>query len=159
MSKRVRARDTPINREIRGGIGFISARRADDQPAEQEPEQVSEHIAEPERTLASDSSEELVEQAASVKEAKPKKAPAPEQTQKEVKPHTSGDEIPAEDVEVMPAKKSKKRTIDIEVDKSIKVTDSKSGTIIKSVHDELHIEVDDEQQGLFDMPSDPVIEQ
>ena len=129
-----------------------------DQPAEQEPEQVSEHIAEPERTLASDSSEELVEQAASVKEAKPKKAPAPEKAQKEVKPHTSGDEIPAEDVEVMPAKKPKER-IDIEVDKSIKVTDSTSGTMIKSVHDELHIEVDDEQQGLFDMPSDPVIEQ
>ena len=68
------------------------------------------------------------------------------------------EEVTGEVVRVKPAKKAEKRTIDIEIDKSIKVTDSKKGIATQSIHEEVHLELDEDvqQQGLFDAPDDTI---
>ncbi|MEX0849142.1 MAG: DNA gyrase subunit A [Candidatus Dependentiae bacterium] len=62
-------------------------------------------------------------------------------------------EVPAESVEVMPAQSVKTNSVDVAIDKSIKVTDNNTGVTVEATeHDEMHIEFNDgndQQQGLF----------
>lgn len=56
-------------------------------------------------------------------------------------------------VEVKPAKKAATRHVDVEIDKSVKVTDNKTGVTVEATeHQEMHVDFDEDggqQQGLF----------